>query len=60
MQEDVQLGDRLLMLNNHGHVCEDINIDLPRPRNFADSDFVLFYANVVHCFHQMQVKENLN
>lgn len=54
MQEAVQLGDRLIMLDYHGHIIEDIEIHLPRPRHFADRVFVEFYADVVDRFHRMQ------
>jgi NitT/TauT family transport system ATP-binding protein len=54
MQEAVILGDRLIMLNYNGAIVEDIKIDLPRPRNFTDREFVDLYAEVVACFHSMQ------
>lgn len=56
MQEAVQLGDRLIMLDYHGRIFEDIEINLPRPRDFTDRAFVDFYANVVRRFHEMQVR----
>lgn len=56
MQEAVQLGDRLIMLDYHGHIFEDIKIDLPRPRDFTERAFVDFYADVVRRFHQMQAR----
>jgi len=56
LQEAVQLGDRLIMLDYQGHIFEDIKIDLPRPREFTDRAFVDFYADVVRRFHQMQAK----
>ncbi len=54
MQEAVRLGDRLIMLNNGGKIVEDMRIDLPRPRHFADRAFVDCYADVVNRFHSMQ------
>jgi NitT/TauT family transport system ATP-binding protein len=56
IQEAVQLGDRLIMLDYHGHIFADIEIKLPRPREFTDRAFVDFYANVVRRFHEMQVR----
>ena len=54
MQEAIQLGDRIIMLGYHGTIVEDIQIDLPRPRQFTDHAFVDFYADVVARFHKMQ------
>jgi NitT/TauT family transport system ATP-binding protein len=54
MQEAVILGDRLIMLDYHGRIIEDIDIHLPRPRHFTDREFVDLYADVVACFHSMQ------
>jgi NitT/TauT family transport system ATP-binding protein len=54
MQEAVQLGDRLIMLDYQGRIFEDIEINLPRPREFTDRAFVDFYADVVSRFHKMQ------
>jgi NitT/TauT family transport system ATP-binding protein len=56
MQEAVQLGDRLIMLDYQGHIFDDIKIDLPRPREFTERAFVDFYADIVRRFHQMQAK----
>lgn len=56
MQEAVQLGDRLIMLDYYGRIFEDINIDLPRPREFSNRAFVDFYAEIVRRFHQMQAR----
>jgi len=58
MQEAVILGDRLLMLDFDGHLTEDIAIDLPRPRHFANRAFVDFYADVVSRFHKMQERRS--
>lgn len=56
LQEAVQLGDRLIMLDYQGHIFEDIQISLPRPREFTDRAFVDFYADVVRRFHHMQAR----
>jgi NitT/TauT family transport system ATP-binding protein len=57
MREAVTLGDRLIMLDYHGRIIEDIRVPLLRPRHFADKAFVEFYARVVERFHRMQISE---
>jgi NitT/TauT family transport system ATP-binding protein len=54
IQEAVQLGDRLIILDYQGRIFEDIEISLSRPREFTDRAFVDFYADVVSRFHKMQ------
>ena len=54
MREAVTLGDRLIMLNFRGEAVEDLPIDLPRPRDFSDKEFIEFYANLVTRFHNLQ------
>jgi NitT/TauT family transport system ATP-binding protein len=56
MQEAVVLGDRLIMLDYSGHIIEEMDINLPRPRSFTDREFIEFYADVVARFHSMQEK----
>jgi NitT/TauT family transport system ATP-binding protein len=57
MREAVTLGDRLIMLNFCGEIVEDLAVDLPRPRQFADRNFIEFYAELVQCFHTLQAKD---
>ncbi|HEY5622943.1 MAG TPA: ABC transporter ATP-binding protein [Gammaproteobacteria bacterium] len=57
MREAVTLGDRLVMLNFRGEVVEDLEIGLPRPREFSDKRFIEFYAGLVQRFHTLQVEE---
>jgi NitT/TauT family transport system ATP-binding protein len=54
MQEAVELGDRLIMLDYHGRIFVDIKIDLPRPRSLTDRGFIDFYSNVVRYLQDMQ------
>jgi NitT/TauT family transport system ATP-binding protein len=54
IQEAVQLGDRLIMLDYQGRIFDDVEINLPRPREFTNRAFVDFYADVVSRFHKMQ------
>ncbi|HCC78266.1 MAG: hypothetical protein A2X25_01120 [Chloroflexi bacterium GWB2_49_20] len=54
MQEAVELGDRLIMLDYHGRIFVDIKIDLPRPRNLTDRVFIEFYSDVVRHLQAMQ------
>jgi len=54
MQEAVELGDRLIMLDYHGRIFVDIKIDLPRPRSLTNRDFIDFYSNVVRHLQDMQ------
>jgi NitT/TauT family transport system ATP-binding protein len=56
IQEAVELGDRLIMLDYHGHITEDIHISLPRPRSVTDRFFVECYADVVRRFRQIQAR----
>jgi NitT/TauT family transport system ATP-binding protein len=57
MREAVTLGDRLIMLNFRGEVVEDIPIELPRPREFSDKQFIEFYAKLVDRFHTLQTED---
>jgi NitT/TauT family transport system ATP-binding protein len=54
MQEAVELGDRLIMLDYHGRIFVDLKIDLPRPRRLTDRVFIDFYSNVVRYLQDMQ------
>lgn len=54
IQEAVELGDRVIMLNYHGQITEDIPILLPRPRDVTDRGFVSCYAGVAQSFRTMQ------
>jgi len=54
MQEAVELGDRLIMLDYHGRIFVDIKIDLPRPRSLTDRVFINFYSDVVKHLQKMQ------
>lgn len=54
MQEAVELGDRLIMLDYHGRVFTDVKINLPRPRNLTDRVFIEFYSGVVRHLQEMQ------
>ena len=54
IQEAVELGDRVIILNYHGQITEDIPITLPRPREVTERDFVASYAGVAQCFRRMQ------
>jgi NitT/TauT family transport system ATP-binding protein len=54
MQEAVELGDRLIMLDYHGRIFVDVKIDLPRPRNLTDRVFIDFYSDVVRHLQKMQ------
>jgi ABC-type nitrate/sulfonate/bicarbonate transport system ATPase subunit len=54
MQEAVELGDRLIMLDYHGRIFVDVKIDLPRPRNLTDRVFIDFYSGVVRHLQKMQ------
>ncbi len=54
MQEAVELGDRLIMLDYHGRIFVDLNIPLPRPRRLTDRTFIDFYSTVVRHLQDMQ------
>jgi NitT/TauT family transport system ATP-binding protein len=54
IREAVTLGDRLIMLNFRGEIVEDIPVELPRPRDFSDRQFIEFYAQLVNRFHTLQ------
>ncbi len=51
IQEAVQLGDRLIILN-HARITADIAIDLPRPRQLTDPTFLDYYSHILHRFYQ--------
>ena len=57
MREAVTLGDRLIMLNFRGEIIEDMQIDLPRPRDFTAKPFLELYAQLVSRFHTMQAED---
>lgn len=54
MQEAVELGDRLIMLDYHGRIFVDVKIDLPRPRNLTEREFIFFYSDVLQHLQKMQ------
>jgi len=56
IQEAIELGDRLIMLDYHGHIFDDIQIPLPRPRSFTDPAFMDIYANVMRSLLRMQAE----
>ena len=56
IHEAVELGDRMIILGRSGHIFEDMDIPLPRPRDFTDPAFVQVHAAAMQCFHNIQVE----
>lgn len=56
IHEAVELGDRMIILGRNGHIYEDMQIDLPRPRDFTDQKFVQMHAAAMQCFHNIQME----
>jgi len=45
------------MLNFRGEIVEDRPVELPRPRDFSDRQFIEFYAQLVNRFHTLQAED---
>ena len=53
--EAVELSDRIIMLAG-GHVVEDLEIALPRPRRASDSDVAVLESTVLRRFEQLEAE----
>lgn len=56
IHEAVELGDRMIILGRQGKIYDDISIDLPRPRDFTDKEFVEVHAQALQSFREMQLE----
>ena len=51
IEEAVYLAERVLILTNKpAHIKEEVKVDLPRPRNVADPDFIAIRNHVTEQF----------
>ncbi|RPI34340.1 MAG: ABC transporter ATP-binding protein [Chloroflexota bacterium] len=54
IHEAVELGDRMIILGRQGRIFGDINIDLPRPRDISDPEFIRVHTRALQSFREMQ------
>lgn len=53
--EAVELSDRIIVMAKGGHVEDDIQVDLPFPRNASDDKVALAKANLLRRFEEMDL-----
>lgn len=54
LQEGILLADRMLIFGKNGRLLDDIDIDLPRPREFIDPAVTMLLADCTKRFYELQ------
>lgn len=59
VSEAVELSDRIIMLSAGGHIDQDLEIKLPRPRRASDPQVALLEAKVLGVFENLEANMKL-